>query len=352
MAAREVERYNKAVRRNISSLLTKCENYSSLGGIELALYISFPQNGGFVSYESANLNWRQDIEAKDLAVLQPRYPSLPFFAYAPFSGPEWDEFAVAVRTDAVGATEPLSLLVQRALQELSGVLESTREVLFQNSQRLAIRLEARLEGIQDVLNALLQGRVPITTGYFGAGPAVALAPAPAPSTAPTLNFNTALAPAPEPLVPGMPVVTALARVFTVGDVWMEWEEGIAGQPAVRVLEETWGSRWRPGNGVKVQFCRRKVIWDELLARTASGKSKEEAVVELELLRAGRSLNRLVDELKKRRQRGQGQGQIRVQVGTPVPDDPGPGQGPGPTRGQGHRGRWTRLGRRRTAPRRR
>jgi hypothetical protein len=48
---------------------------------------------------------------QDLAVLQPRYPSLPFFAYAPFNGPEWDEFAVAVRSDAVGATEPLSLLV-------------------------------------------------------------------------------------------------------------------------------------------------------------------------------------------------------------------------------------------------
>jgi hypothetical protein len=64
----------------------------------------------------------------------------------------------------------------------------------------------------------------------------------------------------------MPVVTALVRVFTVRDVWKEWEEGIAGQPAVRVLEETWGSRWRPGNGVRVQFCRRKVIWDELLAQ--------------------------------------------------------------------------------------
>ncbi|KAI3572696.1 transcriptional activator of glycolytic enzymes-domain-containing protein [Fusarium oxysporum f. sp. albedinis] len=148
----------------------------------------------------------------------------------------------------------------------------------------------------------------------------------------------------------MPVVAALAKVFTVRDVWKEWEEGIAGQPAVRVLEETWGSRWRPGNGIRVQFCRRKVIWDELFARTASGKSEEEAVAELELLRAGRSLNRLVDELKQRRRRGQGQGRIRVQVGTPVPDDPGPG--PRPTRGQGHRGRWARLGRRRTAPRRR
>ncbi|KNB16618.1 hypothetical protein FOXG_14439 [Fusarium oxysporum f. sp. lycopersici 4287] len=270
---------------------------------------------------------------QDLAVLQPRYLSLPFFAYAPFNGPEWDEFAVAVRSDAVGATEPLSLLVQRALPELSGVLESTREAVLQNSQRLAIRLEARLEGIQDGLDALLQGKVHVTfTGHFRAGPAVSLAPAP-PSTAPTLNFNTAPAPAPapEPPVPGMPVVAALAKVFTVRDVWKEWKEGIAGQPAIRVLEETWGSRWRPGNGIRVQFCRRKVTWDELL-------------------RAGRSLNRLVDKLKQRRRRGQGQGRIRVQVGNPVPDDPGPG--PRPTRGQGHRGRWARLGRRRTAPRRR
>ncbi|EXK77484.1 hypothetical protein FOQG_17813 [Fusarium oxysporum f. sp. raphani 54005] len=149
----------------------------------------------------------------------------------------------------------------------------------------------------------------------------------------------------------MPVVAALAKAFTVRDVWKEWEEGIAGQPAVRVLEEKWRSRWRPENGVRVQFCRRKVTWDELLARTASGKNEEEAVAELELLRAGRSLNRLVDEFKQRRRRGQGQ--IRVQGGTLVPDDAGPGPGPRPIRsqGHGHRGRRTRLERRRTAPRR-
>ncbi|KAM0269042.1 hypothetical protein ACHAQH_009847 [Verticillium albo-atrum] len=68
MATREVERYNKAVRRNIGCLLTKCEQFSSLGGMELALYISFPEDEGFVSYESANLNWRQDIEAKQVSV--------------------------------------------------------------------------------------------------------------------------------------------------------------------------------------------------------------------------------------------------------------------------------------------
>ncbi|KAL9567375.1 hypothetical protein ACKAV7_008450 [Fusarium commune] len=177
-----------------------------------------------------------------------------------------------------------------------GILESICKAVLQNSQRLAIRLEAWLEGIQGGLDALLQGKVPVTfTGHFRAGPAVSLAPAPAP----------------EPPVPGMPIVAALAKVFTVRDVWKEWEEGIAGQLAIRVLEETWGSRWRPGNGIRVQFYRRKVIWDELLACTASGKSEEEAVAELELLRAGRSLNRLVDELKQRRRRGQGQGRIWV-----------------------------------------
>ncbi|KAF2185275.1 hypothetical protein K469DRAFT_576716, partial [Zopfia rhizophila CBS 207.26] len=91
---------------------------------------------------------------------------------------------------------------------------------------------------------------------------------------------------------------------TVKDVWREWKEGFVGLPAVRELEERWGSRWRPGNVVRVQFCRRKVIWDELLARIARGKGEEEAVTELELLRAGRSLNQLIDELKQRRQHRQ------------------------------------------------
>jgi hypothetical protein len=35
----------------------------------------------------------------------------------------------------------------------------------------------------------------------------------------------------------MPVVTALSKAFTVRDAWREWKEGIAGQPAVRELEE-------------------------------------------------------------------------------------------------------------------
>ncbi|RDW92417.1 hypothetical protein BP5796_01811 [Coleophoma crateriformis] len=133
------------------------------------------------------------------------------------------------------------------------------------------------------------------TGYFGVGPV----PAPAPGLAPKSAPGPVPVPVPEP-VHGPPVFTALAKAFTVKDVWREWKEGIAGQPAIQELEETWESRWRPGNIVRVQFCRRKIIWDELRAHIAPGKTEEEAIAELELLRTNGSLNRLVDTLHRRR----------------------------------------------------
>ena len=81
-------------------------------------------------------------------------------------------------------------------------------------------------------------------------------------------------------------------------------QGLAGSSvsaaALRELEARWGSRWRPGNAVRITFSRRKVIWDEILACTACGKSINKAVTELELLYTSRSLNSLVEELKRRR----------------------------------------------------
>jgi hypothetical protein len=252
---------------------------------------------------------------QDLAVLQPRYPTLPFFAHAPFYGPEWDEFATAVRDDAIAGAEPLSLLLQRALPELSGVLESSREAVLQSVRRLANQQAAALQAQAATLQALQAQqaqlekvlRAPIT---FTLGDELAGAPAAPPAAMPAamLAAAAAAAPAPAPaaapaagLLPASPpTMTALARVFTVKEVWREWQEGLAGQPALRELEAQWGSRWRPGNAIRLAFSRRKVIWDEIAACTARGKSIDEAIAELELLRKDGSLNGLVEELKRRR----------------------------------------------------
>jgi hypothetical protein len=291
---------------------------------------------------------------QDLAVLQPRYPGLPFFAHAPFYGPDWDEYALLVQADATGASEPQSLLLQRALPELSSVLQSSREALLQNSQRLANRLETKLQSLQGSLDALLHGQIPITfTGYFGTGPTgqgAVQAPIAPPAIGPGMPITTPAAPvaigpsmpvaAPSTATePSQPVFTALVRAYTVKDVWREWKEGVAGRPAIQELEEKWGSRWRPGNTIRVQFCRRKVIWDEVLARIAHGKSEDEVVAELEQLRAGRAINQLVDGLKQRRQR-----RLVSSTSNSLSSERRI------ARGQGKRERWGRWGRRGGAPR--
>ena len=58
----------------------------------------------------------------------------------------------------------------------------------------------------------------------------------------------------------------------------------------------------------VQFCRHKVVWDALKALIARRRSEEEAIGELEAMRDGQSLNRLVDLLRQWRQRQQRQRQ--------------------------------------------
>jgi hypothetical protein len=99
--------------------------------------------------------------------------------------------------------------------------------------------------------------------------------------------------------PGAPVYQLFAA-RTVADAWREWNEGIAGGPAVRDLESAWGHRWRPEPKAQVAWNRRKEILDEVQRLINRGHSEEAAVAELERRRGGGSLRKLVDELKARK----------------------------------------------------
>ena len=94
---------------------------------------------------------------------------------------------------------------------------------------------------------------------------------------------------------------------TIHDIWREWEEGIAGGPALKDLEEQWGHRWRPTAAQKIAWCRRMVLYTELQRLRASGRSADEAVAELEALRAGRSLRKLQDQLRSQQKHQQSGG---------------------------------------------
>ncbi|KAK6080534.1 hypothetical protein SCUP234_05080 [Seiridium cupressi] len=89
-------------------------------------------------------------------------------------------------------------------------------------------------------------------------------------------------------------------VGTVDEVWREYREGIDGQPAVEELDATWGSRWRPEPRGRTWYSRRKVIWDKIKEHIAEGMEEDEAVREVEKLRDGGTINKLIRMLQDER----------------------------------------------------
>jgi hypothetical protein len=62
--------------------------------------------------------------------------------------------------------------------------------------------------------------------------------------------------------PGPPAVI-LMDAHTVANMWRELKEGITGRPALQELERIWGARWRPGQTMRMAWCRRKAVLEEI-----------------------------------------------------------------------------------------
>jgi hypothetical protein len=164
--------------------------------------------------------------------------------------------------------------------------------------------QQKLEEVLSVVNAVANGQFQIALP----GPLTAQLVAPAPGLA--IRQPTSLVPVPTPPSPQTdtladvetsqrPPEYTLFDARTVADVWREWREGIAGRPALQGLERTLGHLLRPKAKDHTAWSRRKVILDELTRLIARGRTEEATVAELEAIRAGRHLRRLIEDLKGR-----------------------------------------------------
>lgn len=96
-------------------------------------------------------------------------------------------------------------------------------------------------------------------------------------------------------------------VATVEEVWKEYRQGNDGQPAVEALDAAWGSRWRPEPRGRTWYSRRKVIWDKIKEFITEGMDEDAAVQEVEKLRDGGTINKLIRMLQdERKDKGMGE----------------------------------------------
>ena len=80
-------------------------------------------------------------------------------------------------------------------------------------------------------------------------------------------------------------------INTVTQTWGEWSEGINGEPAVKLLEQQHGAKWRSSPAERKLFSRKKHFIDYIVKEAKDRNCEEPTVVqELDSLLARESLS--------------------------------------------------------------
>jgi hypothetical protein len=96
-------------------------------------------------------------------------------------------------------------------------------------------------------------------------------------------------------------------VKTVGQLWREWTVGLGGgSPAISVPDSTWGSRWRAGRRIELQWYSLRLEAINEIRRIAQAQrcSETEAMWQLYMQqqRTGYSLDQLCKRLRANRKK--------------------------------------------------
>lgn len=89
--------------------------------------------------------------------------------------------------------------------------------------------------------------------------------------------------------PHVPPTVEQSSLDTVPEIWEEYRYGRSGNPPLETLDALWGPRWRPDAKIRVWYGRRKAILDKIRELIADGIDEENAVMEVEKMRRGRTL---------------------------------------------------------------
>ncbi|KAK8070065.1 hypothetical protein PG994_006681 [Apiospora phragmitis] len=250
----------------------------------------------------------------------PQYPHQHILAPGPAHAPAPPMPAVITEEQLVGRTpEQLMatiLQIQNQHQQYVASISAQYESIAHQLNELRSSLAAFYNGQSAAHQAAIAHLQSSPPNPFGGDhtrlPRVPVAPAPppiapqgpqsSPPRPPASMANRPTRPPPQsPLQPHSDArLLPKQTVGTVEEVWKEYREGMDGQPAIEELDATWGSRWRPEPRGRTWYSRRKVIWDKIKDFIAEGMEEDEAVKEVEKLRDGGTINKLIRSLQEER----------------------------------------------------
>jgi hypothetical protein len=223
-----------------------------------------------------------------------------------FQHPDWQPFASAVQLadSSLTVQQQQATLLQQVLPQVSAAIYNSCDALLQQGARINAAVETTLDGrlakLEGSVNCLINsqlGAAQLLAGQLDSANARA---AQLPPFALALQL-AAVEPTTQPTSTSPPVYNFISA-RTVGDVWREYKEGIAGGPAVEELERQWQARWRPTTAQRTAWSRRRLVIDEVERLIRTGLAPADAVAVLEDQRGSSSLRSLQNRLIAQKQR--------------------------------------------------
>jgi len=272
------------------------------------------------------LRYLREVFLQDSVVLGSLFPQNPIWTqHKVFQHESYAQFAEQVRSELHTPEDaPWEIQLKRAYPDVVEAVNRQTNTLQQGLHDIEASFNRQIESLRVSSNnqfeslraslfpspSLSPAAVPL--------PSVSLQPAPlqpsvTPSAVPSaIYFPPAGQPQqpitipqlpPPPTTPPIAPPPSLHRMSrelrTVRQLWDEWFTGLNGRPSIDQLNKEWGSRWRTDSKEMNFYSRRKVIIDEIFQRTVAG-NWQAAVAEVESLRAGASLDKLITVIKKTR----------------------------------------------------
>jgi len=255
---------------------------------------------------------------QDSVELRPLFPQNPVWTHEVFQHESYARFAEQARSELhVPEDAPWEIQLKRAYPDVVEAVTRQTDTLQQGFHNIEASVNRQIESLRaSSRNQYESLRASLFPNSYMLSAAVPLQPPPLqpavnPSTVPSaINIPPAGQPqqavvtpqlpppsAVPPVAPSPPLYRMNRELRTVRQLWDEWFTGSNGRPSIDQLNQEWGSRWRMDSKEINFYSRRKVIIDEIFQRTVAG-NWQAAVVEVESLRKGASLDKLITVIKK------------------------------------------------------
>ncbi len=248
------------------------------------------------------LEWFRVVLPQDVVFLRQKFPSVPLWFKSPFNQPIFEEFSTRLLHEAKHGNDPMYVQIAKTIPHVAHLLQNQFTNTLDTINIHHNSSEIRMNRVETVLNECLQHIKPMssfTTRLLGEGLITRTVitvesdsldnsdrnnPLLMSSTADNAIDNSSSHSASIQEI-SIPQYRLNSTIKTVIDLWEEYDRGfipgidLPRGPAIRDLDERFGTKWRVNDKCRKSYSRRKLIWEAILRASTNLNLSPDTIAE-------------------------------------------------------------------------